>query len=145
VVIRLLPGLLFLSGAGQLFVALLFIDWYFTRRDSYFPGFGPFTYWKMPEKWLYLAGTVLIIRMVASGAVQIAADNAVFILAVIYAVCGLALIEHLLRRLRLPVLVRVVFYIGLTFMHIPGLVVTSVAGLFDSYFDFRKVRAHTLG
>jgi len=143
--VRLLPGLLILSGAGQLFVALLFTDWYYTRRDSYFPGFGPFTYWKMPEKLLYLAGAVLIIRLATGGGVQAAADNVVFILAVGYAACGLALIEHLLRRLRLPILVRVVFYIGLTFMHIPGLIVTSIAGLFDSYFDFRKVRAHTLG
>lgn len=144
-VIRLLPGLLILSGAGQLFVALLCADWYYTRRDSYFPGFGPFTYWKMPEKLLYLLGMVLIIRLVFGGGIQVVTDNAVFILAIAYAVCGLALIEHLLRRLRLPVLIRVIFYVGLTFMHIPGLVVTSIAGLFDSYFDFRKVRAHTLG
>jgi len=144
-VMRLLPGLLIMSGVGQLFLAFLLADWYFTRRDSYFPGFGPFIYWKIPEKLLYLLGAVLIIRLIAGGGAEMAADNAIFVLLVCYAVCGLSLIEHFLRRLRLPVLVRVIFYVGLTFMHIPGLIATSVAGLFDSYFDFRKVRAHTLG
>lgn len=144
-VIRLLPGMIIMSGVGQLFIAFLLTDWYYTRRDSYFPGFGPFIYWKIPEKLLYLLGVMLIVRLTIDGGMEMAADNAIFIIFTCYAVCGLALIEHFLRRLRLPVLVRAVFYIGLGFMHIPGLIATSIAGLFDSYFDFRKVRAHTLG
>ncbi len=142
---RLLPGLIIMSGIGQLFVAFALTEWYYTRRDSYFPGFGPFIYWKIPEKLLYLLGVILIIRLLVGGGMEMAADNAIFILFTLYAVCGLALIEHFLRRLRLPILVRVIFYVGLTFMHIPGLMATAIAGLFDSYFDFRKVRAHTLG
>lgn len=142
---RLLPGLIIMAGIGQLFVAFLLTEWYYTRRDSYFPGFGPFIYWKVPEKVLYFLGVVLIARLAISGAVQIAADNVAFILLVLYAVCGLALAEYALRRLRLPVIIRAVFYIGLGLMHIIGLIAASVAGLFDSYFDFRRVRAHTLG
>jgi uncharacterized protein YybS (DUF2232 family) len=144
-VTRLLPGMIIMSGVGQLFIAFLLTDWYYTRRDSYFPGFGPFIYWKIPEKLLYLLGVTLVIRLTIDGSMEIVADNVIFILFTSYAVCGLALIEHFLRRLRLPVLIRAVFYIGLGFMHIPGLMATSIAGLFDSYFDFRKVRAHTLG
>jgi uncharacterized protein YybS (DUF2232 family) len=142
---RLLPGMVIMTGIGQLFIAFLTTIWYYTRRDSYFPGFGPFIYWKMPEKVLYGLGAFLVIRLIAEGTLKIAADNAIFILLTIYAVCGLALIEHLLRRMRLPMLVRAIFYVGLLLMQVPGLVITSGAGLFDSYFDFRKVRAHTLG
>ncbi len=142
---RLLPGLIIMAGIGQLFVAFIITEWYYTRRDSYFPGFGPFIYWKVPEKVLYFLGVVLIARLVINGVVQIAADNIAFVLFVLYAVCGLALAEYALRRLRLPVIIRAVFYIGLGLMHIIGLIAASVAGLFDSYFDFRRVRAHTLG
>jgi uncharacterized protein YybS (DUF2232 family) len=142
---RLFPGLIIMSGIGQLFLAFLSAEWYYTRRDSYFPGFGRFIFWKMPEKLLYLLGAILIIRLTIGGGLELVADNAAVILFICYAVTGLALIEHYLRKLRLPVLVRIVFYIGLGFMHIPGLMATSIAGLFDSYFDFRKVRAHTLG
>lgn len=142
---RLLPGLIIMAGIGQLFVAFMLTEWYYTRRDSYFPGFGPFIYWKVPEKVLYFLGVVLIARLAIDGNVQIAADNIAFVLFVLYAVCGLALTEYALRRLRLPIIIRAVFYIGLGLMHIIGLIAASVAGLFDSYFDFRRVRAHTLG
>jgi uncharacterized protein YybS (DUF2232 family) len=115
------------------------------RRESYFPGFGPFIYWKLPEKLLYLAGVVFLIRLVGSGPFEIAADNVILVLAFIYSVTGLALIEHQLRRLKLPVMIRVVFYLGLLLLQLPGLIMTAIAGLFDSHFDFRKVKAHTLG
>jgi hypothetical protein len=142
---RLAPGMVILSGLGQLFVAFLLTDMYYTRKYSYFPGFGPFIYWKIPEKLLYFLGAVLIVRLTIPGEFQVAADNVIFILSVFYAVCGLALVEHLLRRLRLPLFIRAIFYFGLFLMQVPGLIMTSIAGLFDSYFDFRKVRAHTLG
>ncbi|MCP4566148.1 MAG: DUF2232 domain-containing protein [FCB group bacterium] len=142
---RLLPGLLIMSGIGQLFVSFVAVEWYFTRRDSYFPGFGPFIYWKIPEKLLYFLGLVLIARLINDGVVKMAADNILFILSFFYAVCGLSLIEHLLRRLQLPMFMKIIFYFGLFLMQLPGLVAASIIGLFDSYFDFRKVKAHTLG
>ncbi|MDD4051346.1 MAG: DUF2232 domain-containing protein, partial [candidate division Zixibacteria bacterium] len=43
---RLLPGIMILSGLGQLFIGFAVVDLYYTRRDRYFPGFGPFAYWK---------------------------------------------------------------------------------------------------
>lgn len=142
---RLLPGFMIMAGISLLLLAFMVAEWYFTRRDSYFPGFGPFIYWKVPEKVLYFLGVVLIARLTIDGNVRLAADNIIFVLLILYAVCGTALAEYALRRLRMPVMIRAVFYIGLGLMHIIGLVAASVAGLFDSYFDFRRVRAHTLG
>lgn len=142
---RLLPGLLIMSSIGQLFVSFIAVEWYFTRRDSYFPGFGPFIYWKIPEKLLYFLGLVLIARLINDSVIKMAADNILFILSFFYAVCGLALIEHLLRRLQLPMFMKIIFYFGLFLMQLPGLIAASIIGLFDSYFDFRKVKAHILG
>jgi hypothetical protein len=142
---HLLPGMFILFGLTHLWIAILWVEWFYTRRDGFFPGFGPFIYWKIPEKLLYFLGVALIVRLLTGGGAELAADNFIFVLFVCYAVCGLALIEHFLRRLRMPFPVRVIFYVGLTFMYVPGMMVTSIAGLFDSFFDFRKVRAHTLG
>jgi hypothetical protein len=142
---RLLPGVMILSGLGQLFIGFAVVNLYYTRRDKYFPGFGPFAYWKMPEGLVYLLGLALAIRLIMHGPGLAVVDNMLLILALAYSVCGLALIEHLLRRLQLPLLVKIIFYLGLLLMQIPGMIVTALLGLFDSYFDFRKVRAHTLG
>jgi len=147
VLVRLLPAMMILSGIAQLFVAFLVTEWYYTRQDSYFPGFGPFVYWKVPEKALYLLGVVLIVRLTIGGTAQAAADNIAFMAMIIYVVCGLALIEYALRKLRLPAVVRVLFYLGMGVLLIQvfGLIVTAIAGMFDSYFDFRKVRARAIG
>lgn len=147
VLVRLLPAMMILSGIAQLFAAFLATDWYYTSRDSYFPGFGPFVYWKVPEKALYLLGVVLIVRLMIGGTAQAAADNIAFMAMIVYVVCGLALIEYALRRLRLPAVVRILFYLGMGVLLIQvfGLIVTAIAGMFDSYFDFRKVRARTIG
>lgn len=147
VLVRLLPAMMIMSGMTQLFVAFLAAEWYFTHRDSYFPGFGPFMYWKVPEKVLYFLGVVLIVRLTIDGVPQTVADNIAFMMLIVYAVCGLALIEYGLRKLRLPVVVRTLFYLGLGVLLIQvfGLIATAIAGMFDSYFDFRKVRARTIG
>lgn len=142
---RLLPGIMILSGLGQLFIGFMAVDLYYTRRDRYFPGFGPFTFWKMPEGLVYLLGLALAIRLTAHGPGLAVVDNVLLILAVAYAVCGLALMETLLRRLQLPLLVKIIFYVGLLLMQVPGMIIMALLGLFDSYFDFRRVRAHTLG
>jgi len=141
---RLLPGIMILSGLAQLFVGFAVVDLYYTRRDKYFPGFGPFTYWKIPEGAFYLLGLALAIRLTMHGPGLAVVDNVLLILAAAYAVCGLALLEHLLRRLQLPLLVKIIFYLGLLLMQVPGMIILTLVGLFDSYFDFRRVRAHTL-
>lgn len=142
---HLAPGMLILSAMAQMFIAFVMVEWYYIRRDSYFPGFGSFVYWKAPEYLLYAFGVALMARLVFDGAVQMAADNALLILAVVFCVTGLSFIENLLRKLRLPLFLKIVFYIGLFIMQVPGFVLAAVAGLFDSYFDFRKTKAHTLG
>jgi len=148
---RLLPGFYTLAGLGEFIVSFFLVELYYVRRDSYFPGFGPFIYWKISDKVLYFLGTTLVVRLIADGYIRMLADNVLLVLSVFYAVCGLALIEHLLRRLHLPMAVRLLFYVGLFLMSIhPVAALLSylavvMAGLMDSYIDFRKVKAHTLG
>ncbi len=141
----LLPGFLILAFVGQLFVAFLLLEWFYTYRDSYFPGFGPFIYWKIPEKSLYLMAIALVVALTLKGVWKVASYNTIFVMVIFYAICGLALIEYLLKKLRLPMVFKIIFYLGLFLMQLPGLIIPAAAGLIDSHFDFRKIRAHTVG
>jgi hypothetical protein len=145
VLARLMPAMLIMSAIGQLFIAFLIVDWYYTRRDTFFPGFGSFIYWKMPEIFLYLVAVAVVIRAMATPFWQQTADNLLFMMALVYAVAGLSLVENWLRRIRLPLFVKIIFYVGLVLMQAPGLVLMALIAVFDSYFDFRRVKAHTLG
>jgi len=125
---RFVPALLILSGLGQLLVAFMVIERYYTRRDSYFPGFGAFIYWKIPEKLLYFMGAALAVRFAFGGATQTVVDNVILIMLIVYAFCGLGLIEYALRRLRLPTAVRVFLYVGLALMPLQALILPSLTG-----------------
>ena len=141
----LMPGILVAFGLTQLFIAFILVEKFYTRRDSYFPGLGPYIYWKIPEKLLYSLALALAVRLVLHGFWQQAADNVLFVLVLLYAVGGLSLIEYMLRKLQLPVYLKIVVYLALVVFQIPGLIMATMIGVFDSYFDYRKVRAHTLG
>ncbi|MEZ5357453.1 MAG: DUF2232 domain-containing protein [Candidatus Zixiibacteriota bacterium] len=142
---HLTPGMLIMSGMIQVFIALILIEWYYLRRDSYFPGFGSFLYWKIPEYLLYIFGVALIVRLAFDGYNRMIADNILLILSIVYCVTGLSFMEHLLRKLRMPMFLKVVFYIGMLITGLAGFILAAVIGLFDSFFDFRKTKAHTLG
>jgi uncharacterized protein YybS (DUF2232 family) len=142
---KLLPGFLALNHIGQLFIAFLLLEWHYIRRDSYFPGFGPFIYWKIPERLLYLLAVALVVALTQQGVFKTASYNFLLIMMIAYAVCGLALVEYGLRKLRLPTFIKAIFYLGLVFSMHFGLIIPAAAGLVDSHFDFRKVRAHTVG
>ncbi len=143
--LRLLPTMLLMSGWAQLIMAFLLVEWFYRRRDSYFPGLGPFIYWKAPDQLIYFLGVALMMRMTMDGSGQVVADNLLFALSIFYCICGLAFLEHLLRKIKLPILFKILFYFGLFLMQLPGMMMAAVVGLFDSYFDWRKIRAHSLG
>ncbi len=149
---RLFPGFMILTGISHLFAELLFVEWFYTRKDGFFPGFGSFMYWRAPEFLLYILGVVLIIRILTDGSVQMTADNLLLILSVVFAVTGFSFIEFQLRKLRMPLFIRIVFYVGMTLTGLinpssgtMSYVITVLVGLLDSFFDFRKTKAHTLG
>jgi len=53
--------------------------------------------------------------------------------------------EYYLKKIRLSLFLKVLFYIGIVFLQLPGLLLAALIGIFDSYFDFRKVRARIIG
>ena len=88
---------------------------------------------------------VLFIALALKGVWKTSAYNAILIMCIFYAVSGFALIEYVLRKLRLPIGIKIVFYLGLAFSGYFGVIIPAIAGLADSHFDFRKIRARTVG
>ncbi|MFH2037360.1 MAG: DUF2232 domain-containing protein, partial [Candidatus Zixiibacteriota bacterium] len=102
-------------------------------------------YWKMPYYYVYLLGFSIIIRLIGDNSMKIVADNMIFFIGFFYAAFGFALFEFYLKKIKLSRFMRILFYVGFIFLQLPGLIFAAIAGLFDSYFDFRKVRAKIIG
>ncbi len=145
VIKRLMPALLALSSIAQFFVAVSVLFFILGESGEYVRNFGSFIYWKMPFFCIYLTGLFIFLRLVGTEDMKIVADNLLFFIGIFYSVFGFSVFEYFFRKIRMTVFLKVLFYIGFLFLQLPGLILAAVIGMFDSYFDFRQVRAKILG
>jgi len=142
---RLAPAFLALHGVTLLFLGWLLLKLLLDLLRKFHPGLGGFIYWKMPQVFIYITGLVMLLRMVGPDMMKLAADNALLFVGFFYALFGFAVIEYYLKKVRISLILKILFYIGIVFLQLPGLLMAAIIGLFDSYFDFRKVRAKLIG
>jgi uncharacterized protein YybS (DUF2232 family) len=124
-------------------IALLYVI--FRSTGAFIPQFVEFVFWKMPFYFIYPTGLFIFMRLLGTGPIKVAADNCLLFMGVFYAVFGFAVMEYYLRKVRLSLFLRVLFYVGFVFLQVPGLMIAASVGLFDSYFDFRQIRARLIG
>ncbi|SYZ74590.1 membrane hypothetical protein [Candidatus Zixiibacteriota bacterium] len=142
---RLMPALMALSAAAQLFVAAVAVIFLLRGIGQFAPSFGNFLFWKMSFNFIYPAGLFIVMRLAGNDLMKIVADNFLVFMGVIYAVFGFSVIEYFLRRIKASLFLKIIFYAGFVFLQLPGLVFAAALGVFDSYFDFRRVKAKMIG
>jgi hypothetical protein len=142
--IRIIPAMSVMSLITPYTVGFL---WFMVR--AYSPDtpplrLEPFTRWKVPF-WPMPVLIVLVLgRLLGGETLVLAADNLLFVLSIYYCVGGLALIQSLLDRLKLPLFVKVVFYIMMTLTGVLGYALIVILGFIDSFADWRKVSAPSI-
>jgi len=142
---RLAPGFLALNGVAFLFIGWLLLKLLLDMLRKFHPGLGSFIYWKMPQAFIYVTGLIILLRLIGPDLVKIFADNALLLVGFFYALFGFAVIEYYLKKIRLSIVLKVLLYLGIAFLQLPGLILAAAIGFLDSYFDFRKVRARLIG
>jgi len=142
---RLMPALMALSAVGQLFVGWVLLVVMLKWLGDFVPGVRGFIFWKMPDYFVFITGVIILLRLVGSETMKIFADNFILFLGFFYAVFGFSVFEYYLKKTRLSVFMRILFYFGILLLQMPGLVMAAAVGFLDSYFDFRKVKARLIG
>lgn len=135
--IRLAPattllGLLLPFAIGYLLVAGKIAQW---RGE--FDRSLVFTEWKMPFWVIALVSIGALVRLGLGEPWLAVADNLLAFLGVLYLVTGLALLEGLLRRFRVGIGWRVIMYVAIFFSGLVGAAALALAGLADSFVDWR--------
>jgi uncharacterized protein YybS (DUF2232 family) len=104
-----------------------------------------FSLWKLPE-WLVIPlGIAVIMVLTNQSALAIIGWNALLFLAALYSICGLSLVEYIIRMRHLPTAAKIAIYLFLFLTQVVAGIVLPLAALLDSKFDFRKIRAKQLG
>ncbi|MBN2226836.1 MAG: DUF2232 domain-containing protein [candidate division Zixibacteria bacterium] len=142
---RLMPALMTLSAVGQVFVGWVLLLVMLRRLGEFVPSVRDFIFWKMPDYYVFVTGAIVLFRLLGTDAMKIFADNFILFFGFFYALFGFSVFEFYLKKTRLSLFMRVLFYIGILLLQLPGLILAATVGLFDSYFDFRKVKARLIG
>jgi uncharacterized protein YybS (DUF2232 family) len=138
--INILPALVLVNVAFCIWLNLLAARTIFYRQRLYFPDFGDLARWKSPEKLIWLVIVSGGMLLIPDDRVFYAALNILILCLFVYLLQGLAIISFLFRKKNIPIILRTVFYVLLTFQPIFTLLVIAV-GLFDLWLDFRKFNA----
>lgn len=120
----------------------------FLRRwigtERFFPGWPEFALWRLHEFWIWLPiafgalffANLYLIHSLPIGTVVL---NLLLVLAAVYFFQGLAILSWVFRR-KFPPLLRIACtLLILLFLQMVGIVIV-VVGLFDFWFDFRKLK-----
>lgn len=137
--IRIIPAMTVMSLVTQFTVGFL---WFLMRPGSTSDDpikMEPFTRWKVPFGLTPVLIVAVIGRLTGGEMVGLVADNVLLALSIYYCVGGLAWLEHTLKRIKIPMFVKIVFYIMLTLAGVIGYVAASLVGFIDSFADWRKI------
>jgi uncharacterized protein YybS (DUF2232 family) len=137
--IRIYPSLMTIGMGLVIWFNIMLAGPVFKRVGLPYPRFQPGDRWQAPEKlvWgLIIAGFG---SLLAGGLLQIAAINLLIVLSVVYFFQGLSIAVFYLNKYNLPLILRIVFYF-LVIIQQFFMLLLAILGVFDQWFDFRRIR-----
>ncbi len=142
--LRLLPGLLFLSLCLIVLLNVLFLCRRFPDRRTQWLSVETFREWQCPEHlvWPFVAGGFALF-LPAGEAVTTVAENILLVIGVWYFIQGLAIVAYFFHKNNVPRFLRSATYILIIFQQIFALLVAAL-GLFDLWGDFRRLKKKNL-
>jgi hypothetical protein len=144
VMARLVPSATIINMVAQFSIGFV---WFLSRGVSAERSavlLAPLTRWRVPFGLIALVIAAALGRLLGGELVVLIADNLFLGLSVCYCVGGLALAAHVLIRLNLPLVVRVLFYIAMLLTGVIGYMLIVLLGFVDSFADWRKLSSQSI-
>ncbi|MBI3794231.1 MAG: DUF2232 domain-containing protein [Nitrospinae bacterium] len=95
--------------------------------------------WYPPDSMVYLFIAGLAMTLYPGETSRIFGVNLLLVTSLVYSVAGIYIVQYLFEKIRFPKFLRVIVYLLILLQPFVALAV-AIAGLFDLWFDFRKVR-----
>ena len=141
---RLVPGMTVLGAVLPFSVGFIVFNLRLDPKVYSGRTLAPFVLWKMPFASIPVVIAVILMRILGSESIELAADNLIAVLTLFYSVTGLALMEFYLRKLKFSTALKLLFYIIFFLTQLIGFLVAALLGFIDSFVDWRKVQQLSL-
>jgi uncharacterized protein YybS (DUF2232 family) len=142
VLVRILPALVVISTLFVTWVNLLLARPVLGAKRLPFPAYGPLSRWRAPERlvWGVIGGGIIV--AVAGGTLKLLGLNGLLILTMVYFFQGIAIVAFFFEKKRFPRLLRIFIYSLVAVQQMLLLIVIAL-GLFDTWFNFRKLEPNS--
>ncbi|MDA8099070.1 MAG: DUF2232 domain-containing protein [Nitrospiraceae bacterium] len=146
--VRLIPGIILATSLIQSAACYGMARSLIIRRTPGSPlaQATPLALWQAPDQWVW--GLIVTLILVAWGTIDPAQTTAFFVglnlvllYLLVYLAQGVALVEYLLRKVRVPAVWR--GFLHTIILALPSIVAVIALGVVDIWADFRKVRRST--
>jgi uncharacterized protein YybS (DUF2232 family) len=138
VLVRIVPALVISSTLFVAWTSLLLARPLLRRAALFYPDFGVLNHWKAPE---YLIWGVIgcgLTLFLPDQTLRMIALNGLLILMTIYFFSGIAIMAFFFDKKNFPRMLRIFLYSLIALQQIALLIVIGL-GLFDMWFNFRKI------
>ncbi len=138
-IVRIMPGISVACTFGIVWLNLLVARRYFRGADLEGCVGEKLIHWKAPEflVWVAIAGGLMLLQPWSS--LQYPGMNILIVLGSVYFLQGLAIIAFYFDKFKMPIFPRALIY-ALLFLQQFASMATAALGLFDMWFDFRKIK-----
>jgi uncharacterized protein YybS (DUF2232 family) len=128
-------------------VATLFVVWtnvllarpLFKNKDLVRPDFGVLKEWQAPEPLVWLVIVMGGLLLIPDKSFKLLGANGLIVMMMIYFFQGIAIVSYYFEKKRFPRLLRGILY-GLIALQQFLLLLVIVAGFFDMWIDFRRLK-----
>jgi uncharacterized protein YybS (DUF2232 family) len=141
-VLMISPGLFVCSYLMMICMNLIIIKRILLKQGIVVSSIDNLSLWKAPEFLVYGLIAVSILSFFASGFLKIVSVNLIVILLLIYCFQGIAVVSFFFQKKQVPPMFRFILYLLVAIM--PQILLLVVGcGLFDNWFNFRKLNTTT--
>ena len=135
---KIYPAILIVGSALNVCFIVLLSRRLLLFKGLPYPDFGPMDRWQSPELMVWGVIATGFALFLSTGSIRWFSINCLIVMAVIYVLHGLSIVQFFLNRHRTPLWLRFGVYL-LIFIQPIFLGTLATAGLFDQWVDFRKI------
>jgi uncharacterized protein YybS (DUF2232 family) len=135
---KILPGLLGASIVLTVWLNMMAGNYLLRRLRPEHRTWPAFRYWQLPEHLIWLLIGAGIVALIGIGTLKNMGYSLVLVVALVYFFQGLAIFNSLLYHWNLPLPVKIFLYIVIVAQSY-GMIVLTIAGIADTWADFRRL------
>ena len=136
--IHIFPSLVLIFSVLTIWINLLIGKNYLNRAGVKDPAFMSLASWKIPEKMIWIFITSGALLFIPESSINFFSFNVFLVVCFLYLLQGLAIVSFLFQIKNVPAFFRYFFYFLIAVQQILMIPVIAI-GLFDMWFDFRKL------